>query len=32
MTTPWGWSPLYTRAMSMSSSVGIVVNSVVIAA
>jgi hypothetical protein len=28
----WDWSPLYTGAMSTLSSVGIIVNSVVLAA
>jgi hypothetical protein len=32
MTTPWNWSPLCTRAMSTSSSVGIITNSAVLTA
>jgi hypothetical protein len=32
MTTPWDWSPLFTRAMSTSSSVGIIANSAVLTA
>jgi hypothetical protein len=31
MTMPRDWSPLYTRVMSTSSSVGIIANSVVLA-
>jgi hypothetical protein len=32
MTTPRDWSPLYTGAMSTSSSVGIIANNVVLTA
>jgi hypothetical protein len=32
MTTPWDWSPLCTRAMPTSSSVGIIANSIVLTA